>query len=189
MPLIVQPYKKSIFEVGLPDEQVNIIWDFYVTKSFSKSASQQRKASDYGLQKLPFDRMLQIAGIIEENYKILKCDSIKQSLSIMDLDIGNDQNPVAIEIEQPRMVCIQPYRIEDDNPPKEQMGKAECVFTHIRNAFAHGNTYFFDNGFILLEDKNQGKPTARILIRQQTLLDWVALIDHEERFYIFRQVE
>lgn len=68
------------------------------------------------------------------------------------------------------------------------MGNAESILTHIRNAFAHGNTYFFENGNTLLEDKNRNIITARILLKLQTLLDWIGLIDKEQRFYILRDL-
>ena len=42
---------------------------------------------------------------------------------------------------------------------------------------------FFDNGTVLLEDKDGAKITAEILINQQTLLDWIKIIDKDERFY------
>ena len=48
MQLNVYPYKKSIYEIGLPKEQEAMIWDFYVTKSIAGSSSQQRSLSDYG---------------------------------------------------------------------------------------------------------------------------------------------
>ena len=57
------------------------------------------------------------------------------------------------------------------------------MFTHIRNAFAHGNTYFFENGNVLLEDKDGNKITARILIAVQTLVDWIRLIDKDSIIY------
>jgi hypothetical protein len=36
----------------------------------------------------------------------------------------------------------------------------------------------------MLEDKNNGTVTARIIIRQQTLLDWIFIIDKEARYYV-----
>lgn len=50
-----------------------------------------------------------------------------------------------------------------------------CLFRHIRNSFSHANTYFFDNDYMLLEDKEKNRITARILIKQQTLLDWIKI--------------
>jgi hypothetical protein len=182
--MIVQPFKRSINATGLPSEQVNLIWEFYVTKSFAMTASQKRLVSEYGLKTLPFDDMIRIAGIRE--YKIIMCNTMKTTLSAMDLEILDDRKlEKEIEIDRPRIACIWPFSISDENPPQQKIGKAECVFTHMRNAFAHGNTYFFDNGFMMLEDKDNSTITARMIIRQQTLLDWVRLIDKDQRFYVF----
>lgn len=70
----------------------------------------------------------------------------------------------------------------DSNNPAES--KLTAFFRHIRNAFAHANTYFFDNGIVLLEDKDKSKLTAAILIKQQTLLDWIKVIDKGENYYV-----
>lgn len=59
--------------------------------------------------------------------------------------------------------------------------KIKCLFRHIRNAFAHGNTYFFENENVLLEDKDGKKVTARILIPQQALLEWTGIIDKSRK--------
>lgn len=40
----------------------------------------------------------------------------------------------------------------------------------------------------MLEDMDKSKITAAILVRQQTLLDWIALIDKGERFYILKNI-
>jgi hypothetical protein len=89
-----------------------------------------------------------------------------------------------IDIDTPRIVCLSPFTIADEEAPKAKVGEAESVLTHIRNAFAHGNTYYFDNKYVLFEDKDQrGSITARILLSQQSLIDWIRLIDHESRYY------
>lgn len=41
---------------------------------------------------------------------------------------------------------------------------------------------------MLLEDKNGGKITARILMNQKVLLDWIKLIDKKEKYYVIREV-
>ena len=91
-------------------------------------------------------------------------------------------------LEHPRAILLQKYSITvDENEKFKFSGGGEnhvnCLFRHIRNSFAHGNTYFFDNGNVLLEDKDNSKITAAILIKQQTLLDWIRVIDKEEQFY------
>lgn len=66
-------------------------------------------------------------------------------------------------------------------------GKAESILTHIRNAFAHSNTYFFDNNMVLLEDKSKGIITAEILLPMKILLDWIKLIDKDEKISLHKE--
>ncbi len=191
MKVKVQDYKKTIHDIGLPYMQEAAIWDFYVSKSIAKSTSQGRKVSDYGLKNLPWKEMLEKAGITEENKKILLANSINKTLEKYDLITeekkDNQSIPIEIEIDKPRIVCLTPYTISDEESPKGKVGEAESVLTHIRNAFAHGNTYFFDNGLMMFEDDNRKTITARMIIRQQTLIDWIGLIDKEQQYYILRE--
>ncbi len=189
MKCTVQDYKKSINESNFSIEQISMIWDFYVTKSVASTASQKRTVSDYDLKQFPFKKMLELASITEGNYHILLADRIPQTLKNCDLRIcGEKGAPIAIDIDTPRFALIMAYSISDADEPKakDDCGKAECLLTHIRNAFAHGNTYFFENGKMLLEDKNKSNTTAMILFNQKTLIDWIKLIDHSERFYRIR---
>lgn len=182
----VQKYKKSINESSYTIAQISMIWDFYVTKSIAASASQKRTASDYGLKQIPFVKMLEVAGIKESQHKILLSDRMPATLNGLDLKTTGEKGvEIPIEIDIPRFALIMGYSIcdEEEPKPKDNCSKAECLLTHVRNAFAHGNTYFFNNGNLLLEDKNKSNTTAMILIKQKTLLDWIKLIDHEERFY------
>lgn len=189
----VQNYKKSINETDFTDEQIKMIWDFYVTKSVASSASQKRTISDYGKRQFPWKEMLNTADISNENVKILLANSINQTLENFDLNIiegkGENRRNRPIEIDTPKIVCLTPYSIADEEPPQPRVGEAESVLTHIRNSLAHGNTYFFENGNVLLEDKDpRGSITSRILLRQRTLLDWISIIDNEQRYYIIRDV-
>lgn len=185
MKIDVSMYKKSINESSFTLPQIAIIWDFYVTKSISKSAAQQRKITDYGHSKIPFDDMIKRAGI-NENIMGLMADKMPKTLKEMDL-IVNTEN-TEIDIEECRAAYLIPYQITDDEKPKPKESKAEAFFKHIRNSFAHGNTYFFDNGNVLLEDKNGSTTTAMFLLRQQTLLDWIALIDKNQKYYVLHNV-
>lgn len=188
---IVQPHKKSINESAFSHEQIAMIWDFYVTKSIAASASQKRTPSDYGRKNLPWKEMCEQANLTKDNIKILLANSINKTLEKMELSIetgiGKDKAPLAIDIETPKICCLTPYTISDEDPPKAKVGEAESVLTHIRNAFAHGNTYYFDNKYVLFEDKEQQKITARILLAQQTLIDWISLVDNGQRFYIIHE--
>lgn len=66
---------------------------------------------------------------------------------------------------------------DDDETNDQHETMLSCLFRHIRNSFAHNNTYFFENGNLLLIDfDGKNKVSAMLLIRQQTLFDWMALI-------------
>lgn len=186
--VFVQQFKKSINESGFTLPQVAIIFDFYVTRSLSGSAAQKRKITDYGISKIPFDKMMEMAGIENKQCAGIMADRMPATLAEMGLQIaGVNGQPIEIDIETPRAAYLIPYQITDTSKPQAKSGgKGECLLTHIRNAFAHGNTYFFDNGKVLLEDKNASTITARILICQQTLLDWIALIDKAQRYYVLQ---
>lgn len=190
----VQEYKKSIYDLGLPHEQEAIIWDFYVSKAIAKSASQKRTAADYGLNKLPWDEMKRVAALSPDSIKVLLADSINKTLADYDLVIiegkGENKKNKSIDVDTPRIVCNTPYSIADEDAPKASVGEAESVLTHIRNSFAHGNTYFFPNNMMLIEDRDQrGGITARMVLKVQTLLDWIMLIDRTPKFYILHKSE
>ncbi len=188
MKISVQEYKKSINESNYSAEQIAVIWDFYVTKSFANSASQKRTISDYGHKQFPFQKILQTAHITRENHCELLADKMPKTLEKMGLKIcKNKSTTIPIDIDTPRFAFIRDYTISDGGKPTAKSGnsKPESLFRHIRNALAHGNTYFFDNGNMLLEDKItlSNTITAMILIEQRTLLDWIKLIDYQERYY------
>ncbi len=135
------------------------------------------------------------AGIEPKNVKILLANTINKTLEAFDLVTTEKKDKEvfnkAIEIDIPKIVCLTPYSIADEDKPKpkDKIGEAESVLTHIRNAFAHGLTYFFDNGNVLLEDKDaRGTITARMILKQQTLLDWIKLIDHQQKFYVLHDL-
>ena len=135
-------YKKSIYDIGLPREQEAVVWDFYVTKSIASSASQRITISDYGWKNIPFKEMLSSAEILSDNVKILPATSVNETLKKYNLDTEKANDGKDIEIDELKIVCLTPFTIADDNPPKAKMGDEESVLSHIRNAFAHGNTYF-----------------------------------------------
>ena len=194
MRVLVQNFHKAIYSIGLPKLQEAAIWDFYVTHAIASSASQKRSAKDYGLSQLPWGEMKKVAGLRANDVKILLANSINETLKRYDLIVsegkGERKVPKAIDIDALRIVCTTPYRIADENPPEAKIGEAESVLTHIRNSFAHGLTYFFDNGNVMFEDKDSsGQITARMILKGQTLLDWIGLIDKEKIYYILHDTK
>lgn len=187
----IQNYKISIRDAGVWDsEEISAIWDFYVTRSVASSAAQKRTASDYGLRELPFDSLFEIAGIAQDKYELLMANTISGVLKEFDFEIATKVNGVEeqkrIDIDTPRFVGIQPYLIRDRETPHGKESKPVSFFTHLRNSFAHGLTYFLPNGNLLLMDKaggSSGKTTAALLVSCGVILEWIKMIDIEARYY------
>lgn len=172
----------------MPAETEAIIWYFYVTRSFAASASQKRSVKEFGINQLPLKQMIVVANVAEGESVIIPCTTMpgtlrKLSLETTGKDTTGKKTEIEIDVDRPRWCCIQKFTVTDDQGISANGSPAECLFTHIRNAFAHGNTYFFENGNVLLEDKDGNKITARILIAVQTLVDWIRLIDKDSIIY------
>ena len=188
MNVLVSNFKRSIYEIGLPKEIEAMIWDFYVTRSFASSANQKRSVADFGIKQIPFKKLLSSASISDDNCHILTCSSMKRTLQSVGLEIeGKDEDGKKVEqeidIDIPKICCLHQFTVNEDYKIVPSGSQSDCLFTHIRNAFAHGNTYYFDNGNALLEDKDQRKVTARILLPMQALLEWIKIIDANHMVY------
>lgn len=183
-----QSYKRSLKDSLFSHAQVSMLWDFYVTHSFAGESGQEYTLDDYGwdlnnnrdrtLRTLE-DQLLKQAGI--SKLCCIRAGTIKDTLVACDLSGEH------ICIEHPRAVLMQKFGTTvDENEVIKFSGVGEnritCLFRHIRNSFAHGNTYFF-NHTVLLEDKDGKKITARILLQQQTLLDWISIVDKDKKHY------
>lgn len=192
MKMKVQQYSTSIHDAGVWDSATEAaIWDFYVTHALDGSSSQRRSVREYGIRELPYDEMVSSAFNDSGSCEMLLADSIEGVLTELDLKIeqgqGSEKKPKEIDIDSPRFACIQPYSIKDREGPRGRISKAEALLSHVRNSFAHGNTFWLPNGMLLLIDKGggaSGKTTAAILINNRSLLDWIGLIDKESKFYV-----
>ena len=182
--------KKSLTVSPFSYAQIDMLWDFYVTHTISGGSGLERSVNDYGWKKddnkkdgyPALEKELIAKAGLSNNICFIRSTTCKDTMSAMNL--SNDE----ICIEHPRAVLLQKYSTTVDENEKISFSgggenRVNCLFRHIRNSFAHGNTYFFDNGNVLLEDKDNSKITAAILIKQQTLLDWIRVIDKEEQFY------
>lgn len=188
MKVEVQGYKQSLTASEVLSPYLGTIWEFYVSHGICKSAGQRRTASDYGLSQLPLSKMLEMAEVATDKIKVLLANSINKTLEKYDLAIiagkGSERKNQEIDIDTPRIVCLTPFSISDEEPPKPNVGDAESILTHIRNALAHGNTYLFENGNMMLEDfAADGRITARMILHQKTLLDWIKIIDKDSKYY------
>lgn len=182
-------YKKSIYNADYSEQELNMIWDFYVTHSLSGDSNLSRTVSEYGWPRNNTKRLEQ-ALLDEANmgqFWLIKSKNIDQALEVAGLK--DDE----ICIQHPRSVLKQHCDIDVDLYEEVKFSKEEprikTIFKHIRNSLAHGCTYFFDNQNLLLEDKRGNNITAEILISQRTLLDWIFVVDKDERFYSRKMLE
>ena len=175
----------AIKDSGFSADEVNLIWDFYVTKSPAEQSTQSISFTNYGWADTTSkengypaleNALAKDAGI--ESFYMIRATSIKNTLNSVDL--GNR----TICIEHPRAVLMQRYSILVDENENMQFQHEEkrvtCLFRHIRNSFAHGNTYFFENDMMLLEDKDKSTITARILMPRKSLLSWIDIVDKDK---------
>lgn len=182
--------KKSLKDSPFSHAQIDIIWDFYVTHAINGGSGLERSVIDYGWTKddkratgyPAIEKELIRTANLSDKICFIRAKTCKDTLTAMDLS-GD-----LICASHERAVLLQNYNITiDENDTIQFSGGGEnhvnCLFRHIRNALAHGNTYFFANGKVLLEDKDNSKITAVILIKQQTLLDWIRVVDKGEKFY------
>ena len=183
--------KKSLKESSFSYAQIDMIWDFYVTHTISGGTGLERTIVDYGWDNTN-SKIIGYGAIETELFgtsyfeKICFIRAKKCTDTLGAMDLSND----LICISHPRAVMLQNFDIvinENEsinyNSSSNSESKLNALFRHIRNAFAHANTYFFDNGMMLLEDKDGKKVTAAVLIKQQTLLDWIKIIDKDEKYY------
>lgn len=182
--------KKSLKDSPFSHAQIDMIWDFYVTHVISGGSGLERSIVDYGWTKdekktgYPgIEKSIIDCAELVGQICFIRSTNCQDTLSAMDLS-GD-----SICVNHERAVLLQKYSVTvDENETIKFSGGGEnhvnCLFRHVRNSLAHGNTYFFDNGMVLLEDKDKSKITAEILIKQQTLLDWIGIVDKEEKFYV-----
>lgn len=185
----ISNYKKSIADSGFTDAECRLVLDFYVSKSPAMSSGCSIDFKKFGWKNTTNNldgfpalekRLANIAGIPQFN--IIRCTTIKNTLKSMDL--SND----IMCIEHPRAVMKQDYKVTVTESESIKIiskeSRMKALFRHIRNSFAHGNTYFFNNGFCLLEDHDcNGNCSARILIKKQSLIDWIFIVDKSQYFF------
>ena len=183
-------FKKTIHDSGFSKNEVDLIWDFYVTCSLSGSSGFSRKVDDYGWPqnnhtKLE-NKLLEVTDM--EQFWLMKTNNnLNEALELAALK--DDE----ICIVHSRSVMQRNCKIDVDIYENAIILKPEAriktIFRHLRNSLSHGNTYFFDNGNMLLEDKNGQTVTAEILIEQRTLLDWIFVVDKDQKYYSRQMLE
>lgn len=182
------PYHISLKESGFTDDQIKVLWDFYVSRSFAAATGNPISLESCGWHDTQSktdgfpaleSALASSAGLA--SFCIIRNKTIKDTLSQMDL--SNDR----ICISHSRAVLAQNFTYESDENEivkiKSGESRINAIFRHIRNSFAHGNTYFFPNGNCLLIDKDGSKTAAAILVPKQALWDWIAIVDKNKTYY------
>jgi hypothetical protein len=181
-------YHLSLKESGFTDAQIKILWDFYVSRSFAASTGDPISLETCGWHDtqsktdgLPVLESALAAAAGLASFCIIRNKTIRDTLGQMDL--SNER----ICVSHSRAVLAQSFTYESDENETIKIKSAEsrinAIFRHIRNSFAHGNTYFFPNGNCLLIDKDGSKTTAAILIPKESLWDWIAIVDKSKAYY------
>ena len=176
-------YKNSIFNAAIPLEDKLAIVDFYIFNApilkngvASNGFNKSLKDYEWGTQKnnaASLERAL-LKNSTLQSFVFIKSNSISNTLETMDL-----KDRICIEHE--RAVLKLEGKAEIDEAGifhfSESETRMESFFRHIRNSLAHNRTYVFGNNFILLEDCDENKNiTARLLIKINTLLNWIKVI-------------
>lgn len=158
------------------------IIDFYIFKA--PILKDSKNENDFGLTSLSKLGWHGNGGLgrLESELKskanitlyFIRSDRINNTVSAMNLDDN-------ICIEHARGVLKQNYSITVKENGEKILSNSEsrmlCLFRHIRNSLAHGRTYTFDNGYILLDDiEGNGILSARLLIKLSDLHEWIYII-------------
>lgn len=195
-------HKESIIQSTLTTDEINAVFDFYVLHApILRSGSE--KTADFGMRSPgeygwygnrglgELERNLLKSGNIHR-FVMIRADSIDETLESMDLKDD-------ICIKHPRAVMQHNFKVtvKENGEVKldDKETRMQCLFRHIRNSIAHNRTYLFENGeMILLEDGDDKKVTARILIKVKTLVDWIEIIrgktqEHPQENYADNPIE
>lgn len=184
--------KKSIKDSPFSYAQIDMIWDFYVTHTISGGSGLSRTLLDYGWentnnQKTGYGAVEKelLSSKYFEKICFIRAKECKDTLSAMDLsnDMVCSSHTRAVLLQKFHIIIDENESIKYDSSSQAE-SKLNALFRHLRNSFAHANTYFFDDGTVLLEDYEGKKITASILINQQTLLDWIRFIDKNQNYYV-----
>lgn len=179
--------RASFVEVGFSLIELEAIVDFYITntpiRKSEDASGSGRWLGEYGwkgasdLRSLE-SRLLRVSGIT--SFVMLKSSKADETIKAMKL--GDE-----ICAEHPRAVLTQECRttVNEDGSISNTVRESRmvCLFRHVRNAIAHGQSFVLPNNNLILEDKNDFGKTASILIPSKTLVDWIRIVDKEGAYY------
>lgn len=190
---------KSLMDSSLSSDEIALIWDFYVSHApVRKDADDKgnggglRYLGEYGWKGNKELTALERKMIMEATLGrivIIKADELTETLASMNL--GREEE---ICWNHPRAVVQQSFsvNVKENGECKinEKEKRMACFFLHIRNALAHNRIYYSPDGrMILLEDIDNKKITARILIPTIALINWIRVIDKDRIFYFKTNAE
>ena len=136
-----------------------------------------------------FPTMLKISGLkdnISFTYTGKQTENVLQSMNLDKSHICSLHTRAVLNRD-----CKKEIVEDDDGKLSVKISSPEagyrCLLRHIRNAFAHNNVLFFENGNVLLKDyqrdgdkQRDKKVTAAILIKFDTLFEWIRLIETDQ---------
>lgn len=182
----LKDYYGTMDKLPVTDEQFKQIIKFYVfhnpaakhgpKKNDAKLNNAWSLGNNGAISPKKMEKLLLEASGIPA-FNIIKAPVIKNTLKAMNLD---ENEPICIEHPRAVMEMIAKPELMETGEVKITTleTRMRCLFRHVRNSFAHGLVYVFDNGFILMEDRGDKKRiTARILMPADTLLKWMEIME------------
>lgn len=175
-----------ISKMGFSSDQVIEIVEFYLFNAPVLKSDKAKDAfglcslKDYGwtgtasMSKLE-GQLLKAANM--SIFCFIKSDTIDETLASMGFG-------EKMCVDHPRAVLKQNVKVvsfEDGSTEiRQQETRMECLFRHLRNSIAHNHTYLFDNGIVMIEDRDDnGKISARILAPKSILIEWMKIVKGE----------
>lgn len=166
----------ALSEIYTPEEFTQLVGFYMLTLPEKNSGGNAYALSDYGWAGHGIGdlegRLLKSAGMSQ--FVFLGSRKIDGTLEAMKL--GG-----TVCAQHPRAVLMRKATLtmdEDGSTKAEYKGdnRMQCLMRHIRNGIAHGLSFAFPTGTVLLEDMEKKSVTARILLKRETLLDWIPIV-------------
>lgn len=204
--------QSSITSMGYSERTLSNILDFYISHAMCKTCANERKVTEYGwrgstskTEGYPalLNAILDAANIYNTedqiNFTVIYGERMEKTLCEMGF-LYQDRKKYVFSTDictsHPRIVLLGEYSLSYDENNIEYASiidketEVRCLFRHIRNALAHSIVYEYGD-MLLLVDKNERSETitACILIRKQSLEEWIYIVDKHHRFYTQEQVQ
>lgn len=158
--------------IGFSEHSFYLLYSFYVVHCPVKGKSERCvPLSIYGWESKKDIYFLKKKLLREKfkneirNVKVKKTGDMEIVLKEMVLGIDFEES----NQERFAMYCVGPF--------------LDCLFTHIRNSFAHGNFSLYEKSkYLLLEDRNIKGCRFKMIIKKETLFDWIKIIEEGPKY-------